>query len=595
MNILGINFGHDCSACLIVDGKIINAIEEEKISRIKQDFGWPKHAIAILLEHNNLRPADIDIVAFGGFTDKELSRYYIQYCFSKKNKLKEYISRVISYGTGINRFKKSQQATIESEVRKQGFTKAKVEFYDHHLSHAVSAYYPAPVSVDLIITADGYGDGSSFNFYIPVNDEIKLLHHNDHTVSPGLFYSMITKLLGFRAGRHEGKITGLAAYGEATPLLDSFRNLFRYENEKLQRYPFNLAEAWKQFNMHSKLSITEKINLETSEYACGADYNRRAYVLFEKIKELSAGYSKENIAFACQKVTEEIILNEIVDVKKKYELKNNLTIGLAGGVFANVRINQKIYELDFVKQIFIQPAMGDSGLALGAAILSSRNHYSKSNTFSFTHTYLGPDYHESLDSFIQLVNVKLYEVTKMVNSAKPIAELLTKNKIVGFWHGSMEWGPRALGRRSMILNTFDRGVNDVLNKRLNRTEFMPFAPSVIDFMAQTYMPKYIENMPAADYMTITYDVDPKYHDQLQAVVHVDGTARPQIVKKETNPYYYEIIHEFYKLTGCGAIVNTSFNVHEEPIVSSPESAFKALADNRIDYLVLENYLISKRS
>ena len=175
--------------------------------------------------------------------------------------------------------------------------------------------------------------------------------------------------------------------------------------------------------------------------------------------------------------------------------------------------------------------------------------------------------------------------------AKEIAQMLMDNQVVGFWHGTMEWGPRALGRRSMILNTFDRTVNDSVNKRLNRTEFMPFAPSIIDYMMETYIPSYKKDCPAADYMTVTYDVDPKYHDQLQAVVHVDGTARPQAVKKETNPYYYEIIDEFYKLSGCGAIVNTSFNAHEEPIVSGPEVAYKALKEDRIDSLVIDNYLI----
>ena len=155
----------------------------------------------------------------------------------------------------------------------------------------------------------------------------------------------------------------------------------------------------------------------------------------------------------------------------------------------------------------------------------------------------------------------------------------------------MEWGPRALGRRSIILNTFDRTVNDTINKRLNRTEFMPFAPSVIDNAAPRYFPRYNPECPAADYMTITYDVAPEYHKLLQAVVHVDGTARPQIVRRDTNPYYYDILDEFQRQTGCGAIVNTSFNVHEEPIVSTPQSAYKALKEKRIDVLVLEDYLI----
>jgi carbamoyltransferase len=216
------------------------------------------------------------------------------------------------------------------------------------------------------------------------------------------------------------------------------------------------------------------------------------------------------------------------------------------------------------------------------------------NQYRFLDTYFGPDYSVELKLFIKNIDLGKYKITDMgSNAAKHIAKLMNDNRIVGFWHGSMEWGPRALGKRSMILNTFDRTVNDSLNKRLNRTEFMPFAPSVIDYMVKTYMPKYEPKDLAADYMTITYDVAPEFHEVLQAVVHIDGTARPQVVKKESNAYYYDIIDEFYKLTGCGAIVNTSFNVHEEPIVSSPKSAFKALQDDRVDVLVLDSYLIEK--
>jgi carbamoyltransferase len=269
---------------------------------------------------------------------------------------------------------------------------------------------------------------------------------------------------------------------------------------------------------------------------------------------------------------------------------------LAGGVFANVRINQKIYELPQVSNLFVQPAMGDSGLSMGAAIMADikfNNRDINSTQYQFDNTYIGPDYTKDVQSFIETI-ANNSVIKLMENPAKEIAQMLKDNKVIGFWHGSMEWGPRALGKRSMIINTFDKTVNDSVNKRLNRTEFMPFAPSIIDYMMKTYIPTYKEDCPAAEYMTITYDVDPKYHKELEAVVHVDGTARPQSVSKETNPYYYAIIDEFYKLTGCGAIVNTSFNVHEEPIVSTPQSAYKALVDNRIDILIIENYKINMK-
>jgi carbamoyltransferase len=251
-----------------------------------------------------------------------------------------------------------------------------------------------------------------------------------------------------------------------------------------------------------------------------------------------------------------------------------------------------IYELSAVSNVFVQPAMGDSGLAIGAAILADieKNGLSKLDNYKFTDTYIGPDYTNEIEDFLHSIRNEC-EIELMDNAPMKIAEMLRDNYVIGFWQGSMEWGPRALGKRSMILNTFDRTVNDSVNKRLSRTEFMPFAPSIIDYMMKTYIPNYNETCPAADYMTITYDVKKEFHELLQAVVHVDGTARPQSVSKKTNPYYYDIIDQFYKLTGCGAIVNTSFNAHEEPIVSTPQSAYKALKEDRIDVLVLDQYLI----
>jgi carbamoyltransferase len=598
VNILGINFGHDSAASLIQNGKIIFSIEEEKISRIKQDFGWPLHAVDVILSESKLTPSDIDIIAFGGFSYKELGPNEIRFRFAKKKSLKnkEYFDRILSYvGISAERFGQKNKKIFEEEVVKRGFAKAKIVFYNHHLCHASGAYYCAPFYSDLVITCDGQGDGECFNFYI--NHAAKGLYPiviNRHDVSVGAFYSCITELLGFRPTRHEGKITGLAAYGKHSPLVDEFYKLFRYANNVLKRFPFeDLTVEWKKYILESNLSLTKKINLETSESSTGSEYNKRYELLKTKIAGLIKNYSKEDVAFACQKIAERIVVEEVKRVINIYFNETPISLSLAGGVFANVRINQMLYELEEVSNIFIQPAMGDSGLSLGAVILADieYSHLQHLTTqYQFPDTYIGPDYNSQIEAFINEIKHES-EIRKMDQPAKEIAQMINNNLVVGFWHGSMEWGPRALGKRSMILNTFDRTVNDSVNKRLSRTEFMPFAPSIIDYMMKTYIPKYDPNCPAADYMTITYDVAKEFHEQLQAVVHVDGTARPQTVRKETNPYYYEIIDEFYKLTGCGAIVNTSFNAHEEPIVSTPMSAFKALKENRIDVLILNNYKV----
>lgn len=599
MNIIGINFGHDSAATLIKNGKILYSIEEEKISRIKQDIGWPTNAIEIILKQAEITPKEIDIIAVGGNIYKELGSNEIKYRFNKSRGTKrlEYLDRILAYiGLRSNRFTEKNKNVFEQQVKAKGFTKARVEFYNHHLCHSSGAYYCAPFNPDVAITCDGQGDGESFNFYIIDHKKgLTPIKINGHEVSVGAFYSCITQLLGFRPTRHEGKITGLAAYGKPSVLEKEFLKLFVYDGYgNLTRFPFNgVDELWKKHNLASTLKLSHKINLHTSESSIGMNYTKRYEILKTKIRELTKGFCKEDIAFACQKVAEKIVVDETRKILNQYFPNKQVKVCLAGGVFANVRINQMIYEMPEVDNVFVQPAMGDSGLSIGAALLSDIAQNGKpANTtdYKINDTYFGPDFNKEIDSFVkEILNEAI--VTKMEQPAKQIAQMMKDNLVIGLWNGRMEWGPRALGSRSMILNTFDRTVNDSVNKRLSRTEFMPFAPSIIDYMMETYIPTYNPDCPAADFMTITYDVAPEYHELLQAVVHVDGTARPQVVKKETNPYYYAIIDEFYKLTGCGAIVNTSFNAHEEPIVSTPQSAYKALKEDRIDALVLDSYLI----
>ena len=597
MIIIGINFGHDAAVAIIRNGKVLAAIEEEKVSRIKQDFGWPRNSLKRLLAEHSIKPSEVDAIVMATEVTHNLGKAEVKYRFTKEriDKNIEYLNRITNYfGLPISKPGNDNGELIKKLIKAEGFVNARFLRFNHHLAHAASAFYVSPIDLSLVITSDGHGGRSSFNFYKVGSQGLEVIRENDYTTSVGLFYSSITRLLGFRATRHEGKITGLAAYGKAGPLLQKFRNLFFYENGRLCRFPHNDLEMWwKKLKIISKLNFSSRINLKTSESDLSIDYARRGQVLLSWLKENTVGYSKEDIAFACQKVAEEVTVKELEIVLNENFNGQNVAVGLAGGVFANVRINQMIYETKGVSNIFVQPAMGDSGLAIGLAMLGDIDLTNKSKEerhYAFKDTYIGPDYTKDVESFIEEIKAEAI-VIKMDKPAKEIAQMLMDNKVVGFWHGSMEWGPRALGRRSMILNTFDRTVNDSVNKRLNRTEFMPFAPSIIDYKMETYIPSYRKDCPAADYMTITYDVDPKYHDQLQAVVHVDGTARPQVVKKETNPYYYEVIDEFYKLSGCGAIVNTSFNAHEEPIVSGPEVAYKALKEDRIDSLVIDNYLI----
>lgn len=600
MNIIGVNFGHDAGLTYLKNGKVLFSIEEEKTSRVKQDFGWPATAWDYVANKFSISPGDIDLIVFGGQFYGSIGKNEIRYRFTKSDKYKnlEVIDRLTAYlNITQKKISEKNKAVFKGELKRLGFTNARIVFEGHHLSHAASAYYCSPFDSDLVITCDGHGDGDAFMFYGKDPKEgLKLLHRIGFESSIGQFYSCITQLLGFRPTRHEGKITGLAAYGQEGELVDKFNSLFFYEGEDLRRFPYGqVNEMAEKYKIDETLKLKEKINIKTSESDIGAAYGLNARILLEWLKSETSGHSKEDIAYACQKVTEEVILKECNRIYEKHFSDKSLKVSLAGGVFANVRVNQMIYELPWVENIFVQPAMGDSGLALGAAILADIDESDKdplTREYAFVNTYHGPNYEEGLDEFISGLDQSVYKAVKMETPGKEVAQLLADNVIVGLWQGSMEWGPRALGQRSIILNTFDKTVNQTLNDRLNRTEFMPFAPSVVDYRAKDYFPKYDENVPAADYMTITYDVLPEHHQVLQAVTHIDGTARPQVVQKATNPYYYEIISEFEKISGCGAIVNTSFNAHEEPIVSSPKVALNALATNRVDALVLNEYLIT---
>jgi carbamoyltransferase len=602
MKIVGVNFGHDSAITYLENGVVKFAVEEEKTSRKKQDIGWARTAWSYLSRSLGISAEQIDVIAVGGRIYSAIGSNEIRYRFSKNRRHRklEILARIASYAKITkNSIGEPNKSVFEEQFRKMGFINAKVVFEEHHLCHAASAFYCAPFTPDLVVTCDGYGDEDSFSFF--VQDEsgsLKRIHRNRYDTSIGQFYSCVTHLLGFRAMRHEGKITGLAAFGKKGPLVEKFSNLFFYEGDHLRRFPYGQVDEMKsKYEIEKSISLRDKINLRSSESDVGYSYGINTRILLAWLNEVTKGHSKEDIAYACQYVTEEVILQECDRVYRRHFSGRSFGLGLAGGVFANVRVNQKIYELPWVQNVFVQPAMGDSGLALGAAILadiSEAGRLPSSRDYQLKHTYYGPNYDVELDGFLHSIDRSKFSCERMKNPPLQVAQLLAEDGIIGLWQGPMEWGPRALGHRSIILNTFNRDVNQSLNERLERTEFMPFAPSVIDRKATEYFPEYNSNVPAGDYMTITYDVKMEHRDRLQAVTHVDGTARPHIVKREVNPFFYDIINEFEKLTGCGAIVNTSFNAHEEPIVSGPAVALEALASNRVDVLVLKDHLVRRR-
>lgn len=589
--ILGIGWGHDSSICLIRDGQLLCAIEEEKLSRVKSEKGFPINAVTFVLKTYQIRPEDVSILAIPDRLYNSNSRMEIAYRMSKKRiwRILETLKRVLVFIFKLdNGISDKNKHYFESWLRKfHRFKNAEILYFDHHLCHAAGAYYASPFKSDLVFTCDGRGENDSLHAYQCLDGgELKLLYSADFKASIGQLYSIVTKYLGFLPNRHEGKVMGLAARGKDSILAEEMLDLFGNDvNGKLIRKPHS------QEISNYKLSIKDELRLSTSLNDTGYLYAKNAIWLAEWLGDKAQNISREDIAYAVQATAEKVVLQEINKILDNNS-SNNIKLSLSGGVFANVVLNKKIAELPRIGQFFIQPAMSDAGLSFGAACLAL-----KSLSFTVKHTndtYLGPN--ESID-FENLVPQLKEEF--LVNEPKnifiEIADLLVQNRIIGLYNGRNEFGPRALGNRSIIANPTSKEMHNKLNERLNRNDFMPFAPSILVDVARDYLEGYSPKDVASEYMTITYKVKAEAKKSMIAAVHVDGTARPHIVKYDNNPHYYNIIKAFYNSTGVGAVLNTSFNIHEEPIVATYDTALSALREGRIDFLNIDRWIISLRN
>lgn len=599
MIILGIHVSHDASAVILRNGEILGAVQEERLSRSKFHEGFPIRSIQYLLNSHGINPDQIDRIAIAGeyqeiehpffILNKDAKgKYPVQAAFSKlaaaiSGRIRQNFLDSIVYNRSW------YQRYIFDYLKLIGFKspEKKTFFFDHHHCHAATAYYPSTEQRALIITQDGRGDRLSGSVWEARSNSMECLIEQKSEDSVAQLYALVTSFLGFTPLRHEGKITGLAAFGQDTGLSAKIRDLFVI-NEKgsIHRKKCSSAE------IEEILSKPEK-KLLAATHSAYHGFASFGYWFKHWLSKEAGQMRKEDVAWAIQDFSENIICEQVKVLIKALPEGESISIGLAGGLFANVKVNQRIREIENVRNVFVQPAMGDSGLSLGAALLA---HLEISNLrpAASLHQYLGCSYdnHGIETELKKWKDVVIWEWEDHIE--RRIAELLHNGAIVGRFNGEMEFGPRALGNRSILIKPGDRTINDTVNKRLKRTEFMPFAPSVLDYRAKDYFRSYEEQHRTADWMTITYDVYQDRVDSIQAVVHVDNTARPQVVRKETNPSYYEILSEYEKLSGIGCLVNTSFNMHEEPIVASPYDALRALKLGSVDFLAMGNYLIQLR-
>ncbi|MCX8065801.1 MAG: hypothetical protein N3G21_11630 [Candidatus Hydrogenedentes bacterium] len=424
---------------------------------------------------------------------------------------------------------------------------AKISFVEHHEAHAWGAFFTSGFEKALIVTADGMGDGLSLTVSVGSSNSVNRVWQVSAKNSFGIFFENLTEIMGFVPCRDEGKLTGLSAHGDA--------QVVKEEN------PFK----WDGSNIVYCGPRGRKLKL----WLCN---------LFEK-------YGRENLSAWAQNILEKVIC----DVVKHWVSRTGINkIAVAGGVFANVLLNMRIHELPEIEELFVYPNMGDGGLSLGA-ICATFKFFPK----PLAHAFWGDSFPEMIVLDTLCSSGLAYTKLAPNEIAPVVARAIVEGKFVGRFVGRMEWGPRALGNRSILSDCRSEEVSDKLNKMLCRSEFMPFAPAIIYEDASKFLIGYDKAEHAGEFMTTCFMTSNKLREKHKAIVHLDGTCRAQIVKKENNPAFYDVLHEYKKLSGSGVVLNTSYNIHEEPIVRTPQEAVDTFVRAGLDFLFIEDFVVAK--
>ena len=605
MKVVGISpLDKDSTVSFMEDGKVLFACGEERLSRVKLQDGFPLRSMKLGFEYTGWKPEEVNFVAYGFYeADEETrlmreaadedARYHENICTCdsvdavKKilacgyspnlttqipgldSKQDEFMPgkgflKSSFYNLAANRpsvdwnlhrnFFKRWVATSgeDHQLRAQQLNEGleqvglidKLVRYNHHDTHAANSFYASGYDEALLVTLDGYGSGNCGGVYVGNSQGLRPLHKFSYPNSLGLFYEMVTGALGFKPGRHEGKIVGLAAYGDPELLGPVLR----------------------------KRMVIDR-----------GDIRIRGSMNYFFARALAENFAKRDVAAAYQYVLEEVTREVCEYWVKKTGMCN---VAVSGGVNANVKLNQRIHEIDAVESVFVYPNMGDGGCATGAAMLAFGNECQPAE---IDNVYLGPEY---TDAQIEtaLTDAQL-EFEKPDSIETVVGELLSKNQIIARFNGRMEYGPRALGNRSILYSAQDPEVNLWLNHQLGRTEFMPFAPVVLDSEFDNLFLNSGGCEKTSEYMTVTFNCTDLMAEKCPAAVHIDCTARPQRVTPTSNESLHKIISAYRDITGVPAVINTSFNMHEEPIVCSPEDAVRAFVRGNIDYLAIGPYLV----
>jgi carbamoyltransferase len=555
---LGINYSqmHDSSACIVRDGELLFAVAEERISRQKHDARFPTNAIRACLDFAKMRADQLDEVCFGWQTAGPVFRHDLK-CYAAGKMPLTYLNGLNSTLHFLSMW--HQQSGAKKFEQQFGPTKAKKRFVDHHLAHAISTYAYSGFDDAAVVVMDGRGAWEATTIWHGHDGKLDPVLTIPFPDSVGHFYSEFTEFLGFQQNSDEWKVMGLAPYGKPGVDLSAFIDL--------KATPYAVRTK--------------------SIFANGTGVPQTMTALLGPARVPESGISDrhKDIAYAVQDACEIAMMNVVRMAMERTKSRN---VCLAGGVALNSKANGKIAASGLVEKLFVQPAASDDGVALGAALAPHVDGNGKLPNKAMRHGYWGPGFDDqAIETALSTYKLRY---TKLTDPASTAAELLSQGKILGWFQGRMEFGPRALGSRSILADPRDPEMNAKVNNAVKFREWWrPFAPSFKKEAAS----EYLESATDSPFMILTAQVRPEKRSVIPSVTHVDGSARPQTVEKEINPLYWRLIDEFGKRTGVPVIMNTSFNLRGEAIVHTPTDAVRTFFSSGMDTLVIGNFLVEK--
>ncbi len=579
--ILGISaFFHDSAAALVINKKIVAAAQEERFTRIKFDPSFPRNAVKYCLKEANLKLSDIDEIVYFENSHLKFDRIFSTYIRYLPKSFSQFINAIFSWF--------SEKLFLETNIKKELGWKKAIKKVTHHFSHAASAFYPSPYDHAAIIVLDSVGEWACTSIGLGEKNKIEILKEIHFPNSLGMFYSAFTQFSGFRVNADEYKLMGLAPYGNPKYKEKILKNIIKvYEDGS---YKLNL----KFFNFHNGNSTISR------KFEKLFGYKKRNKD--DEIREIDC-----DLAASAQSVLDEIFIKIAKTAKKITGSKN---VVLAGGVALNCVSNGKLAESKIFENVWIQPAAGDAGGALGAALrLSYLDTADTSKTTSQEGSFFGPDYsNDEIESFLKKMNINYKKFEDDASLIDKITNSVTQEKIVALFNGRMEFGPRALGSRSIIGDPRSTKMQKTMNLKIKyRESFRPFAPAIMEEHINDYFKMNFGNsfmsfvFPIQNKIKIkteseSFSINEKLMQKrstLPAITHVDYSARIQTVNSKTNSFFYRILDDFYKKTQCPVLINTSFNVRDEPIVCNYIDALKCFFSSDIDLLIMNKFLINK--